>query len=33
MVGGKISLDDESIPHTHIHLHKHGKHAHKHGLE
>ena len=27
---GKISLDDESIPHTHVHVHKHGKYAHQH---
>ncbi|HID28566.1 MAG TPA: ABC transporter ATP-binding protein [Desulfobacterales bacterium] len=30
MANGKISLDDESIPHTHIHTHKHGRYRHKH---
>jgi cobalt/nickel transport system ATP-binding protein len=30
MANGKISLDDESIPHTHVHTHKHGKYVHKH---
>jgi len=30
MSNGKISLDDESIPHTHVHVHKHGKYAHQH---
>ena len=30
MARGKISLDDESIPHTHVHVHKLGRHAHRH---
>jgi len=30
MANGKISFDDESIPHTHVHTHKHGRYAHKH---
>ena len=30
MARGKISLDEESIPHTHIHIHKHGRYEHKH---
>lgn len=30
MANGKISLDDESIPHTHVHTHKHGRYTHKH---
>ena len=32
MAKGKISLDDESIPHTHVHTHKHGGYSHKHSL-
>jgi cobalt/nickel transport system ATP-binding protein len=32
MANGKISLDDDSIPHTHLHIHRHGRYAHKHGL-
>ena len=28
--GGKILLDDESIPHTHVHIHKHGRYVHEH---
>lgn len=32
MANGKISLDEESIPHTHVHTHKHGRYAHKHSL-
>jgi len=31
MTNGKISLDEDSIPHTHLHVHKHGRYAHKHG--
>ena len=31
MASGKISVDDESIPHTHLHVHKHGRYTHKHG--
>jgi cobalt/nickel transport system ATP-binding protein len=27
---GKVSFDDESIPHTHVHVHRHGKYEHKH---
>ncbi len=30
MANGKISLDEESIPHTHIHTHRHGRYAHEH---
>ena len=30
MAHGKISLDDESIPHTHVHVHKLGRHVHRH---
>jgi cobalt/nickel transport system ATP-binding protein len=30
MASGKISVDDEAIPHTHLHVHKHGKYTHKH---
>ncbi len=30
MAGGKISLDEESIPHTHVHAHRHGRYDHKH---
>jgi cobalt/nickel transport system ATP-binding protein len=30
MAQGKISLDEESIPHTHVHVHKHGRYEHKH---
>jgi cobalt/nickel transport system ATP-binding protein len=30
MSNGKISVDDESIPHTHLHAHKHGKYTHQH---
>ena len=30
MIDGKISLDDETIPHTHVHTHQHGKVSHKH---
>jgi len=32
MTGGRISVDEDSIPHTHLHVHKHGVYAHKHGL-
>jgi cobalt/nickel transport system ATP-binding protein len=32
MISGDISVDDDSIPHTHRHMHKHGKYAHKHDL-
>ena len=31
MANGKISVDEESIPHTHVHIHKHGKYVHEHG--
>jgi cobalt/nickel transport system ATP-binding protein len=30
MRGGKVLLDDESIPHTHVHVHRHGRYVHKH---
>jgi cobalt/nickel transport system ATP-binding protein len=30
MANGKISLDEESIPHTHVHIHKHGRYDHTH---
>lgn len=30
MANGKISLDEESIPHTHVHTHRHGRYAHEH---
>lgn len=30
MANGKISLDEESIPHTHVHVHRHGRYDHKH---
>jgi cobalt/nickel transport system ATP-binding protein len=30
IAGGKISLDEESIPHTHVHAHRHGRYDHKH---
>jgi cobalt/nickel transport system ATP-binding protein len=30
MAKGKISFDEESIPHTHVHVHKHGRYEHKH---
>ncbi|MBW1744202.1 MAG: ABC transporter ATP-binding protein [Deltaproteobacteria bacterium] len=30
MAGGKISFDEESIPHTHVHFHKHGRYDHRH---
>ncbi len=30
MAHGKISLDEESMPHTHVHVHKHGKYDHQH---
>jgi cobalt/nickel transport system ATP-binding protein len=30
IAGGKISLDEESIPHTHVHVHRHGRYDHKH---
>ena len=30
MAEGKISLDEESIPHTHVHVHKHGRYEHRH---
>ena len=30
MANGKISLDEESIPHTHVHIHKHGRYEHTH---
>jgi len=30
MSSGKISLDEESIPHTHVHVHKHGRYTHDH---
>ena len=33
MADGQISLDEESIPHTHVHIHKHGRYVHKHGLD
>jgi len=33
MHNGKISLDEECIPHTHLHIHKHGRYAHKHGID
>ncbi|NVM20406.1 MAG: ABC transporter ATP-binding protein [Desulfobacterales bacterium] len=31
MANGKVSVDPESIPHTHVHTHKHGKYVHEHG--
>ncbi|MDY6989834.1 MAG: ABC transporter ATP-binding protein [Thermodesulfobacteriota bacterium] len=31
LVHGRLSLDDESVPHTHIHTHKYGRHSHDHG--
>jgi cobalt/nickel transport system ATP-binding protein len=31
MSQGTIVLDDERIPHTHIHVHEHGRYAHEHG--
>ena len=31
MSNGTIVLDDERIPHTHIHVHEHGRYAHQHG--
>lgn len=31
MSQGMIVLDDERIPHTHIHVHEHGRYAHEHG--
>jgi cobalt/nickel transport system ATP-binding protein len=31
MRNGKVLLDDESIPHTHVHVHRHGRYIHKHG--
>ena len=31
MANGKISLDEESIPHTHVHTHRHGRYTHEHG--
>ncbi|MDY6836645.1 MAG: ABC transporter ATP-binding protein [Thermodesulfobacteriota bacterium] len=27
---GKVLLDDESIPHTHVHVHRHGRYVHRH---
>ena len=33
MANGKISYDEESIPHTHVHVHKHGRYEHKHNHE
>jgi len=30
MSNGRISLDEESIPHTHVHVHRHGRYEHKH---
>jgi cobalt/nickel transport system ATP-binding protein len=30
MADGKVSLDEDSIPHTHLHAHRHGRYAHKH---
>jgi len=33
MIRGKVSVDEERIPHTHIHIHEHGRYAHKHGLK
>ncbi len=32
MSNGTIVLDDERIPHTHVHVHKHGRYVHDHGL-
>jgi len=31
MTNGKIFVDDERIPHSHVHVHEHGRYAHKHG--
>ncbi|NVL90142.1 MAG: ABC transporter ATP-binding protein [Desulfobacterales bacterium] len=31
MIDGKISVDEERVPHTHIHVHEHGRYTHKHG--
>lgn len=31
MSRGRISFDEESIPHTHVHVHRHGRYVHKHG--
>jgi cobalt/nickel transport system ATP-binding protein len=31
MNNGTIVLDDERIPHTHVHVHEHGRYAHEHG--
>jgi len=31
MSNGRIVLDDERIPHTHIHVHEHGRYTHEHG--
>ena len=31
MTDGKISVDKESILHTHVHIHEHGRYAHEHG--
>ena len=33
LVDGKITFDEDSIPHTHTHIHRHGKLAHKHGQD
>ncbi|MDY6952165.1 MAG: ABC transporter ATP-binding protein [Thermodesulfobacteriota bacterium] len=31
LVNGKLSLDEESVPHTHMHTHKYGRYSHDHG--
>jgi cobalt/nickel transport system ATP-binding protein len=33
MAQGKISVDEATIPHTHVHTHKHGRYTHEHGKE
>lgn len=30
MAKGKISVDEQSVPHTHVHTHKHGRYSHDH---
>jgi cobalt/nickel transport system ATP-binding protein len=31
LINGKLSLDEESVPHTHMHIHKYGRYSHDHG--
>jgi cobalt/nickel transport system ATP-binding protein len=33
MMNGKVSIDVERIPHTHVHVHEHGRYVHEHGFK